>query len=65
MGVRDQIHSTPEYQATVAESTANTESSNPVGPLIQLEKGDVEFWLEVAQVVLLVLILLELRRGGR
>ena len=33
-------------------------------PVLDLEKTDVEFWTQVAQVVLLLLILRELRGGS-
>lgn len=35
-----------------------------LGPVLDWEKTDVEFWMQVAQVILLYLILRELRRGG-
>lgn len=35
-----------------------------VGPWLELEKTDVQLWADLAKVVLLVLILRELRRGG-
>jgi len=77
MGVKEQIHSSEYYrdpaESTVeaAQATASTSStggpsggSSPagMGPVISWEKTDVEFWLQVAQVVLLFLILRDL--GG-
>jgi hypothetical protein len=35
-----------------------------VEPIISMEKQDVQFWLQVAQVVLLYLILRKLAEGG-
>ncbi|ALJ99686.1 head protein [Haloarcula californiae icosahedral virus 1] len=35
-----------------------------LGPVLDWEKTDVEFWMQVAQVVLLYLILRELRKGA-
>jgi len=37
---------------------------NALGPVLNWEKTDVEFWMQVAQVVLLYLILRELRKGA-
>jgi len=67
MGVRGQIRDSEFYQPPesqtvaaakqTAEATGSSGSGPEVGPLISWEKTDVEFWLQVAQVVLLFLIL--------
>ena len=75
MVLREQIRSTPEYQALSGQdrrqegSQAGQQSrqaSGPVDaldPVLNWEKTDVEFWLQVAQLVVLLLILRELRGG--
>lgn len=78
MGVKDQIRDLDEYQAPgqdgqqggqpaatqapAASGQAGTTVGNTLGPVLNWEKTDVEFWMQVAQVVLLYLILRELRR---
>lgn len=57
--IREQIQSTPEYQQTVADATSQQQQAVGVDAWVSLEKGDVEFCLQVAQVILLLLILRE------
>ncbi|AAY24953.1 head protein [Haloarcula hispanica virus SH1] len=80
MGVKDQIRDLDEYQAQVQQAQAGQQQNarqaaaaatgqagtvgNALGPVMNWEKTDVEFWMQVAQVVLLYLILRELRRGA-
>lgn len=45
----------PEQAATLAQATA---------PVIRLEKNDLQFWMNVATVILLFLIYRELADGG-
>jgi len=55
-------------QQAAAAATTRQQGGNTVGdalgPVLDWEKTDVEFWTQVAQVVLLLLILRELRSGG-
>lgn len=60
---RDTIHDSPQYQGQQANEQPET-PAEAVEPLIQLEKGDMEFWMDVATVVLLFLIYREMLRGG-
>lgn len=47
----------PPSDATGATPTrASEQAANPAAPVMQLEKGDIEMWCQVAQVVLLFLI---------
>lgn len=80
MGVKDQIRELPEYQAQVQGQGGQGQGGpqatqaptgqapqtvgNSLGPVLDWEKNDVEFWLQVAQVVLLYLLLRELRGGA-
>lgn len=73
MGVKSQIHEMDEYQsAAQPESPGDTPRQPAAGgtvrdslsPVLDREKSDVEFWMQVAQVVLLFLILRELQNGG-
>jgi len=74
--IRDQIHDTSEYQelTATAEETQQAAATATVaagsgtvgqtlGPVLSWEKNDVEFWLQVAQLIALYLILRELRRA--
>jgi hypothetical protein len=71
--IRENIRQSPEYQAIVAQQageatngqagTTNT-AIGAVKPVVSLEKSDVEFWLQVLQLIVLWMILMELRRGG-
>jgi len=69
--LREQIQSSPEYQEVTAQQPETTQQAAQVetvgaalDPVLQWEKGDVEFWLQVVQLVVLLLILRELRKGG-
>lgn len=72
--IREQIHSTPEYQQVAGQQgDGSTASAQPrqaatvgdaLAPVMSWEKGDVEFWLQVAQLVILVMILREMRGGA-
>lgn len=61
---------TGEQQATAAAANAGVGNGPPqtvgsaLGPVLNWEKTDVEFWMQVVQVVLLYLILRELQKGG-
>jgi len=59
----DQQQATTQADAATGQQAGNT-VGNALGPVLDWEKTDVEFWMQVAQVVLLYLILRELRRGG-
>lgn len=67
------IRDTPEYQALATQAEdreqqqrADAAPAAAVAPVLTLEKGDLEFWTQVATLVVLVLIYSELRRqGGR
>jgi len=54
---------TTQAAAATGQQAGNT-VGNALGPVLDWEKTDVEFWMQVAQVVLLYLILRELRRGA-
>lgn len=68
---RQHLHESPEYQVlTQAEQAAATTEAahaatvgDAIAPVLDFEKGDIEFWAQIVQVFLLVLILHELRRG--
>lgn len=72
MALREHIQNTDEYQALTEEpDLSDRDVSEPrqvetpreaVSPFISLERGDVQFWIQVLQLVLLYLILTELRR---
>lgn len=67
--LNDHLRQTPEYQAiaqqdTVEEPPDEAETvADAVDPIIGLEKGKAEFWMDVAKLVLLYLILRELQGG--
>lgn len=78
MAFREKLHERPEYQERAGTTSegggqAGTQQRDPVeasvpgevAPIVSLEKGDLEFWLQVATVVLLYMILQELKRGSR
>lgn len=68
--IREQIRSTPEYQEIEGsqdqqvQQTQQKTVGDSLAPVLSWEKGDVEFWLQVAQLVALLLILRELQGGG-
>lgn len=58
------IENTPEYRQMDAgrEATQPQQAAtvgDALGPVTDFEKGDAEFWLQVAQLVVLLLILRE------
>ena len=77
MGIKDQIHDSEHYQSeregdtstsavAAAEAATGTGQNQPgvqvqLGPVLDWEKTDVEFWTQVAQLVVLLLIYRELR----
>lgn len=65
---RDSLHQSPEFQAATqaAQEQAPETPREAVQPVLQLEKGDMEFWMQVTTTVLLFLIWRELAaQGGR
>lgn len=73
MNGRDFIHNTDEFREIIGEGQQAVETDRrrraetpqqAVEPIVSLEKSDVQFWIQVAQLVLLYLILRELSRGG-
>ncbi|APW99404.1 hypothetical protein CHINAEXTREME_17225 [Halobiforma lacisalsi AJ5] len=69
--LQDKVHGSAEYQALTAQQQASEAPpdreetvADAVDPVIGLEKGKAEFWMQVAQLLLLYLILRELQRGG-
>lgn len=65
MGIEEDIEQTTGYEK-VAQSTEQTQQQRQELPAnaqtyISLEQGDVEFWLNVGQLILLYLILQELQ----
>lgn len=53
-------------QAATGEGAATTAAGDPVaaslGPVLSAEKSDVEFWVNIAQLVILLFILREVSR---
>ncbi|AFD02299.1 head protein [Haloarcula hispanica icosahedral virus 2] len=69
--VRGQIHDMETYSEPGGQNGQSGQQQQPVeqveqavGPVVSLEKGDIEFWALIAQTVLLYLIWRELSRGG-
>jgi hypothetical protein len=73
--LNDYIRDTPEYQQITAAkqrqqaadetgTDAPAEVPAQVAPVVSLEKGDLEFWMQVAAVVLLFLIYREMARAN-
>lgn len=73
MGAIDFIENSPEYRASVSETAqtqGQTQASQPTDglsgstqnfdPVLDAEKSDVQFWLDVAQTVLLLIIVVQL-----
>jgi len=67
--VRNQIQQMDEYsppgqsgQSGSGQPAGPVEST--VGPVVSMEKTDIEFWAQVGQFILLLLIWRELRGGG-
>jgi len=73
MALQEHLQQTSEYQQlTEPPDTPDQDVSEPrrvetptqaVSPVISLERGDVQFWLQVIQVILLYLILREIGRA--
>ena len=72
MALRETIQQLPEYQEMAGVDDIDMDVSEPrrvetateaVSPVISLERGDVQFWLQVIQVILLYLILREIGRS--
>ncbi len=53
-----------QQSTTQSRQTSATTVGTALGPVLDLEKGDAQFWMDVAKVVLLYLIWRELSRGG-
>jgi hypothetical protein len=51
-------------QTQVEEDPVAAHVPGEVRPIISLEKGELEFWLQVATVILLYMILQELKGGS-
>lgn len=66
MSFQEYIRETDEYQEVTAETTeeAVEKAASHSGTVIELEKSDVQFWTDLATVVLLFLIWRELQNGG-
>lgn len=71
MAFNDYIKETDEYQEIAAQEEAQAQQGAPanpqpghVGPVGSFEKSDVDFWLQVATVLLLFLIYRELARAN-
>lgn len=72
--LRDQIRDTPEYRTLATEQASEARQvsaireartlGEAIAPVLNWEKGDIEFWLQVAQLVVLILILRELHGGS-
>lgn len=73
MTLRETLRQTSEYRDLAEPQGSDTgpDDTEPrrvetaeesVAPIISLERGDVQFWLQVIQVLLLYLILRELGR---
>jgi len=72
MAFQETLRNTPEYEQVAGEpDDTDADISEPrrvetpreaVSPVISLERGDVQFWLQVLQVLLLYLILREVGR---
>ena len=71
------IDETPEMQAQRERERRQQQAQQPatrgqqadtlgdaLGPVVNLEKSDLHFWATIAQLVVLVLILRELRGGA-
>lgn len=66
--IREQIQTSPQYQQLSAQADEATDRSaetvgDALAPVLSWSKGDVEFWTQVAQLVVLLLILREMRGG--
>lgn len=69
MAFREQLKQSEAYQAASEPNEAVQQQradsvGEAVGPVVQLEKTDVQMWADVLTVVLLILIWRELVRQG-
>lgn len=67
--IKEQIHNTPQYQqlsagADEAQDRSAETLGDALAPALSWSKSDVEFWLQVAQLVVLLMILREMRGGA-
>ena len=74
MAFQEKLRNSAEYQQATAQSGGQRQAQQDAGEVpvpdqvdavVSLEKGDIEFWLRVATVILLWMILQELKRGSR
>lgn len=69
---RDKIRNSPEYREITQQTAADAATeprevdtvSEAVDPVVSFEKGDIQFWMQVATVVLLLLIYRELAHAS-
>lgn len=68
MAFQEKLRESPEYKKAAGKTEVQQQhtgtAEDPMGPVLQFEKGDVEFWMQVAMVVLLFLIYRELARAN-
>jgi hypothetical protein len=71
MTFRNELRKTDEFREIAGETARDPSETRTVetpqeavDPVMSLEKSDVQFWMQVVQVLLLYLILRELSRGG-
>lgn len=65
MSFQEHIRQSDEYQQIAGQAEESAEAAaETAGTVIELEKSDVQFWTDVATVVLLFLIWRELQNGG-
>jgi hypothetical protein len=65
MTFKDKLHESAEYQALAGDQQQDQEPETvpeAAGPVLQLEKTDLQFWMQVLTVLLLFLIWRELAR---
>lgn len=64
--IRDmETYSDPEQNQQSGQQQQPAEQvEQAVGPVISMEKGDIEFWAQIGQLILLYLIWRELSRGA-
>jgi len=66
MTFQDKLHKSAEYQALAGEEESQEAEtvSEAAAPVLQLEKTDLEFWMQVLTVILLFLLWRELARSN-
>lgn len=68
--IEEMIEDSPHMQALrereqeTREETVDT-VADAIGPSLTFEKSDVEFWVQIAQLCVLILILVQLRQSQR